>query len=466
MTLWSTSLLLACGVHASPGHLQPDGQLAQQLYELTDVIVESTLEQSTAVFGGGQATAMWALKNPGVSLAPEDNVAVFTVHSSQGIAEGMRSLSLLSPKVHVSDAKVLDVIISKEVQPGPTPLILIARHVCKQRGSSQVTITLPPGKPSSAGLPRQVGFSYLKVCKFREGAMGLSLLRMQALSRWDVPTYGWRILIAAVAVFVLGVAIHEFGHHYVSKQMEQQLKDMGPSMFGTEIEIGQLQFRPWTGVFRLCDFKIKNPPGYTESEYLLRADEVSMLIAPKRILYTFGRTLDINLLRLTGVHCDVSFRPFSMENNLAVVQKHLIDSQENDAQALAGQQPGYFAAMIDKKANNLLDHARLHKAEFLDVSVSTKGMLGEVQLQISDMHFEDFSQENNAVGLRQICSKLTDVFYETIKNDALGETGAKVLGFSETHSVNPSSPSKGRTGAGFPMNSMEDDAIDDAGFSA
>merc|ERR1719162_1671774 len=100
-------------------------------------------------------------------------------------------------------------------------------------------------------------------------------------------------------------------------------------MFGTEIEIGELQFRPWTGVFRVCDFKIKNPAGYKDSEYLLCAEEVSVLMAPKRIFYTFGRVLDINLLRLTGVHCDVSFRPFSMESNLAVVQKHMTESQQN-----------------------------------------------------------------------------------------------------------------------------------------
>jgi len=292
--------------------------------------------------------------------------------------------------------------------------------------------------------------------------MGLSLLRMQTLSRWDVPTYGWRILIAAVCVFVLGVAIHEFGHQWLSKQMVRLIKErMGPDMFGTEIEVGQLTFRPWTGVFRLVDFKIRNPPGYDQSEYLLQAEEVSVLIAPKKVFYTLGRDFDINLVRLSRVHIEVSFRAFSMENNLAVVQKHLMEAGEQAELEQLGQQPGFFARLVDRKYHDVLEHARLHKAEFLDITVSTKGMLGSIQLQISDMHFEDFSKENDAVGLSSIISKLGDVFYKTIKEDALGTTGAKVITATEKHSMTSSPPSSpSRAPAGFPMNSMDDIGTD------
>lgn len=426
ITLWSCFLVL----DASQGHLVADGELS--LASLANVVIDSGFTHSPSVFSSGQPTSMWALRNPGVSLAPEDNVAVFTVRSGEGEADTMtqRALSLLAPDVQVSQNKVLDVIITKEVQSGPAPLILIARHVCKQSGSAQVTITLPQHASATP-----LAFSYRKACKPR--ASGLSLMRVQT-SRWDVPTYGWRFCLAAFLIILVGICGHEFGHHYLSNKLLKQIKEkLGPEVFGTELEVGSLSVRPWSGIFVLKDFKIKNPPGFSQDKYLLSADEVSLLLAPKRVIYTLGRNFDILLLRLDRIHVEVEFSTFLQgPNNIAVLQKHMSDSQQKWADEEAslerqGKKPGFFAKFMDHKFHDLLEHAQLHKAEFLDIMVSSHSMLGSAELTISDMHFEDFSKENNATGLRSILSRLGDVFYHTIKQDTLGETGAKVVSAAE-----------------------------------
>merc|ERR1719171_2551648 len=142
-----------------------------------------------------------------------------------------------------------------------------------------------------------------------------------------------------------------------------------------------------------------------------------MLLAPKRMVYTCGRKFDILLLRLDRVHVEVEFPTFLQgPSNIASVQRHMYDSQTKRAEDEAllerqGNKPGFFARLVGGKMHDLLDHAELHKAEFLDISVSSHGMIGAVELNISDMHFDDFSKENNAIGLRSIFSKLSDVFY-------------------------------------------------------
>lgn len=440
---------------ATPGHLRPVGMHTP--LSLEDVIVESSFAQSTAVFGGGQATAMWSLTSPGVSLAPEDNVAVFTVRLSQGGAKAGASqpLFLISPKVQVSDAKVVDVILTKELQTGPAPLVLIARHVCKERGASQVTISLPQGYSGS-----QVAFSYRKVCKSPPGfgllqfpTTGLSLLHVHSFSRWDVPTYGWRVLLVSAFVCILGVVIHEFGHHYMSKKITQHIQEsLGPDMFGTQIEVGSITFRPWTGVFIMKDFKIKNPPGF-EGDYLLFAEEVCVLFAPKRVLYTMGRKFDILLLRLSAVHVEIEFPSYLMgPPNISVVRHNLSDSQQRYADEQAeltreGVQPGFFARQV----STLMECAKLDTAEFLDITAHSQSFLGSVSLNISDMHFENFSKVNDAVGMTAIFSQLIDTFYQTIKRDTLGDTGSKV--FSAAESAVPASPQAGSRGR---LQSMRD----------
>jgi len=427
---------------ASPGHLGLDGGMLTP-HNPVDVIVESGFAQSIAVFGRGKATEMWALSNPGVSLTPQDNVAVFTVRPAEADAGGMASqtLSLLSPEVQVSDAKVLDVIISKEVETGPTPLVLIVRHACKQQGTSQVTISLPQSRGHRSG--GQIAFSYRKVCKSPARTRGLSLLRVH--TTWDVPTYGWRVVLASALLFILGIVLHEFGHHYVSVKIIEYIQGkIGPEMFGAQIEVGKLAFRPMSGVFILKDFKIKNPPGFG-GDFLLIAEEVNVLMAMRRLLYTFGRKVDIELLRLTGVHLEIEFPSFVMgSSNIGVVQAHLAASYQRSLVQQAeldreGIQPGCLATAIDTKLHALLERAKLHKAEFLGIAVRTQGMLGTVDLNISDMHFQDFSKENGSKGLRAICSKLVDVFYMTIKHDTLGETGAKVFSATEVGSSPPAS---------------------------
>merc|ERR1719253_212436 len=85
-----------------------------------------------------------------------------------------------------------------------------------------------------------------------------------------------------------------------------------------------------------------------------------------------------------------------------------------------------------------MDRAKLDKAEFVDITAQSQGFLGSVSLNISDMYFENFSKVHDAVGVGAIFSQLVDTFYETIKQDTLGDTGSKL--FSAAENAGPASP--------------------------
>lgn len=418
-----------------------------------DVMVESSFVQSESVFGGGEAAAMWELANPTISLKPDTNVAVFTVRSSPGVAKGAGALpySMLSPRVDVSDAKVLDVIVSKETEfkGSSAPLVFIARHVCKQRGTSKVTIMLPRSKASSdeAGEDPldQVAFAYRKVCAHPVGGLSFFGLHtgLHSLSRWDVPTGGWRVLLGVAIVLVLGVICHEFGHKWLSKFILQEIKEkMGPDVFGVEIEIGSLSFRPWSGVFVMHDFRMLNPKNQAfEHKYLLKASKVHMLTAPKKFFYTFGQVADIMLLRLEDIDVQIEFPGVFATSNIAVVREHVNQSfeaweNETNEKQRKGEKPSMIAAFFNGKLHawihEMLDHALLHRAEFINIrAIATHPLLGG-ELDINDIHFADFSTSYNAVGVRAIANQLADAFYRALQQDALGETGAQVADASES----------------------------------
>jgi len=243
------------------------------------------------------------------------------------------------------------------------------------------------------------------------------------------------------------VLFHEFGHKFLSKLVIKEIQEViGPEVFGTEVEVGSLAFRPWTGVFLMKDFVIKNPPGHGyKGKYLLKAAEVSVLTAPKKILFSMGRKFDIRLLRLQHIDVEVEFSGYLFHSsNLAVVRQNVANSYQSfldleAEQKKQGKQPGFLTKFAERRFHDMLDHIELHQAEFVDICATAHHALLGGRLSISDIEFADFSKENNAIGVRAISSHLTDAFYKALQEEALGETGAAVANIAESSPVGSSS---------------------------
>jgi len=403
------------------------------------VTIESSFAQSKAVFGGGQAVAMWAPTNPGVSLAPDDNVAVFTVRSSgeAGNKTGSSTIALLSPQVQVSDPSVLDVIISKENQKGLSPLVFIARHVCKHLGTVLVTIRLPHAKKGGEldeGPLDEVAFAYRKVCSLPQ----TSFLGVQSVRRWlpnsvdgNVPTGGWRWLFGVVMVFLAAVWCHEFGHQLITNWFVKQIKEhVGPNVFGCEIEVGSIEFRPWSGIFLMKDFVLKNPPGYA-GDYLLKADTVSVLTATRRVVFSLGKQVDIILFRLEHIDVNIEFPGYFVgKPNISVVQENVHNYNESmihhKGVASKNADSGWLTSKLEHRVHDMLECVKLHRAEFTDINANVSHMMGGMQLSVEDMHWKDFSRERKAVGALAIGHELTNAFHRLLQEDVLGETGANL----------------------------------------
>jgi len=268
-----------------------------------------------------------------------------------------------------------------------------------------------------------------------------------------VPTGGWRTLLVALIIIVVGVVIHEFGYRWLSKYVKNQIeKKLGPDVFGTEVEVGSLLIRPWTGVFIMKDFVIKNPPGYS-GEYMLKAAEVSILTAPKKILFSLGKTVQILFIRFEHIDVHIEFPGLVGSSNYAVVREHINDSHQKylDKQAILkqGKKPSWIALLAERELEDLMDHAVLLQAEFVDIHAIAHHPLLSGELNINDIEFDNFSKDYDAVGVRSIASHLADAFYQEIQKDAMGETGAKFanvtsapMSKSASHmSITPETPS-------------------------
>merc|ERR1719446_467114 len=105
---------------------------------------------------------------------------------------------------------MLDVVVSKEHEGGSAPVVFIVRNVCKKPGTTQVNITLPRASSTALielgdDLPPdavdqdpsdQVSFGYHKICSSADDSKVLSFLGYSSSTQWDVPTGGWRFLLA------------------------------------------------------------------------------------------------------------------------------------------------------------------------------------------------------------------------------------------------------------------------------
>jgi hypothetical protein len=436
--------------HLEVGAFQARARVKKQLDTRPPVLVRSSFGESASVFGAGQTLPAWEVMNPSVSLAPENNVVVFSVERNTAMPSGS-TLSVLPPKIHVSNDRILDVVMSQEADRvdtgkhvsflgnsavGYSPVVLIARHVCKDLGLAKVTVTLPIHKSSSDDSTEPITFSYRKACHRPIKSMGTYFLELQTLSQWDLPTGGWRIFIFVIIGIVVVVLFHEFGHVYLGYKMKTYFENVkGPELFGVQCTVGELTFKPWSGAFILEDLTLMNPPGYT-GEILLKAHRITLLGAVRKAIFSLGRLAEIRSLQLKHVDIHIELdnvvNPFSGGSNLRVVGDHArkvlaekaeIEKREKEQ----GVKSSIWHQATDMHVNRALTNVTLDEVELQDIQCTCSFVsypsLGGAELNIEDIHYHNFSEQFNVYGSSAVLTQLGKVVKGAVSEKFLGSTG-------------------------------------------
>lgn len=385
-----------------------------------DITIQSNRFQSM-VFGGRQAASMWAPENPGVVLAPNDNVAVFTVRASHLPPKGPRS------EVRVSDTSVVDAIVSVEpegAREATAPLVLVARNVCKKHGTAKVSISLHVGEASSG----PVEFAYWKACNLPE-AKGLAFLAVRAATTWDIPRGGWRTVLFCAIAFAVAIVLYECAQFWMSRRLKDIMERTGTECFGVKIEIESLNVRPWTGSFKMTNLIIRNPPGY-EGDYLMKAKEYTFLFATKRMVFSLGGHVEIRQVRLKHIDLQIENPTLMGTSNLFQVKENAAHSHAtHTAEQTRLQMEGVADSRLSKIVGTLTAKAILDVAEFQDISTTVTHTVGGLEAYVDDVLFKNFSMTQNpkAIGVRSIANKLIQAFIDNILEQVFGQFGASLV---------------------------------------
>jgi hypothetical protein len=425
----------------------------RHLLDMPPILVKSSFAESTSVYSDGRTLPAWEVSNPSVSLAPENNVVVFTIVTNSAVPASSKLL-LSAPKMDVSNSRVLEVVMSQETEDGNfgkpasflgiagsefSPLVFIARHICKDLGFSKVVVTLPIHMATSGELPVPIKFSYWKTCHRPVKSLASQFVELQTFSQWDVPAGGWRTFMIFFIVLVFLVLAHEFGHVYLSRRMKHSFEtSYGPALFGVKCTVGSLTFKPWSGAFLLEDLTLMNPPGYT-GEILMRAHKITILVAVRKAVFSLGHVSEIRVMQLKHVDVHIELDditdPFSGGSNLQVVGDHgkryLEEQQEHEKRLKEqGVKPGAISQAATERVTDVLQSLSLLEVELEDIQCTCSFVsypsVGGAELNIEDIHFHNFSEEFDVYGASAIMGQLGEVVKQAVSNNFLGNTGNKM----------------------------------------
>merc|ERR1719242_1192189 len=110
---------------------------------------------------------------------------------------------------------------------------------------------------------------------------------------------------------------------------------MDSSMLGVKVELGDLQLDPSSGLVEVSGLTVHNPEGYY-SEYLLHADKVVVDIDMQKLIYSFGKEIDVEEMVFDGV--DVIYEKSLTTSNLNDLLKKLSSEEESKGSQEQSQQ--------------------------------------------------------------------------------------------------------------------------------
>eukprot|EP00931_Biecheleriopsis_adriatica_P068240 TRINITY_DN4222_c0_g1_i10.p1 TRINITY_DN4222_c0_g1~~TRINITY_DN4222_c0_g1_i10.p1 ORF type:complete len:402 (+),score=86.44 TRINITY_DN4222_c0_g1_i10:76-1281(+) len=191
------------------------------------------------------------------------------------------------------------------------------------------------------------------------------------------------------------------------------LANFDSSALGVEIELGALVIDPATGRIEVEGLTVRNPEGWS-SEYLLHADKIVVDIEMEKLLYSFGKELDVQELVFDGV--DVIYEKGLSTSNLNDLLKIL----ESDKSATETEQ----AEASDVK---LVLHTIL--AQNIGAKLATKLTGGHgLRLEVGDLKYDDFDTEMGAGrGLMDVVRILIMTLVKSVLATVMGKENTKAI---------------------------------------
>mmetsp|Transcript_16690 Transcript_16690/g.30791 ORF Transcript_16690/g.30791 Transcript_16690/m.30791 type:complete len:440 (-) Transcript_16690:62-1381(-) len=234
--------------------------------------------------------------------------------------------------------------------------------------------------------------------------------------------FGWPFRLALlVSMMVLWAGVAYFiTIYYTGAVVEGLIANYDVDLLGVEVHMDSLRLNPFSGYVHIKNLEIENPPGY-KSAYLLHAENIKAKIAINKVLFSFLKTVDLDL-SVDGVKA--IYDQYLTTSNVEQVLNHLKSNLKKDAQkpqlvqvksayALSHQ---HFPSDLDRSLAGHTDLA-LHKVSVTNSKVRTQlGLLGGIGItwSVPDLFYEDFELEFGKDSAAEIVDILLSTILESI----------------------------------------------------
>lgn len=215
------------------------------------------------------------------------------------------------------------------------------------------------------------------------------------------------LLFGLVLVALIGAGIYV----YMNGQslIRDGVREHGPKVTGTSIEVSNVRFSPWDGEGGLSGFVIGTPSGYS-APYSMRLDDVDLALEPRSI---FSDTLVIHSLRISKP--SIVYEPGRGGSNLDALQKNI-----NAFTASLGPASDEGAAQNVTIGELVIEGAELRlMAEQLG--------LGEQAIELADIRLTDIGVEEGGVPPSDVARLAMDALMPQIGKALASEQGKKLL---------------------------------------
>eukprot|EP00931_Biecheleriopsis_adriatica_P068241 TRINITY_DN4222_c0_g1_i11.p1 TRINITY_DN4222_c0_g1~~TRINITY_DN4222_c0_g1_i11.p1 ORF type:complete len:391 (+),score=86.66 TRINITY_DN4222_c0_g1_i11:76-1248(+) len=198
------------------------------------------------------------------------------------------------------------------------------------------------------------------------------------------------------------------------------LANFDSSALGVEIELGALVIDPATGRIEVEGLTVRNPEGWS-SEYLLHADKIVVDIEMEKLLYSFGKELDVQELVFDGV--DVIYEKGLSTSNLNDLLKIL----ESNSSAAETERSAAETKQAEASDVKLVLHTIL--AQNIGAKLATKLTGGHgLRLEVGDLKYDDFDTEMGAGrGLMDVVRILIMTLVKSVLATVIGKENTKAI---------------------------------------
>lgn len=142
---------------------------------------------------------------------------------------------------------------------------------------------------------------------------------------------GWPFQLALLVCLLLAwiVAAYMITIYFAGAIVQGLIESYDADLLGVEVHIESLRLNPFAGRVEFDNLEIENPPGYT-SAYLLRAKNIKADVAFSKYLFSFLKSLDLDL-SVDGVKA--IYDQYLLTSNVDEVLDHLKSSHPQKSES-------------------------------------------------------------------------------------------------------------------------------------